>query len=321
MRVAVFVLAFLVAGGEVYPYSYAPNAPALVVAPARIRQGDPLFAWLLLRQGCEEPRARLSSPDGGDLSETAGFSYPSYVGLRLYGFALGIPSDASPGERVLSLSAIVDGQPLILERRLVVEARAFLSEDIPLSPSLSALRTEPDPRKEEEAAALTTILSAFSPEAPRLLSAMALPVTGGRRSSFFGDRRVYHYAGGGSGASIHAGIDIALPAGTEVRACAAGRVVMARARIVTGNSVVIEHSPGIYSLYYHLESIVVTEGQSVAKGQAIGAVGSTGLATGPHLHWELRIGLVAVDPELLLDAPPLDKEGLIATMEPSQEGR
>jgi murein DD-endopeptidase MepM/ murein hydrolase activator NlpD len=72
---------------------------------------------------------------------------------------------------------------------------------------------------------------------------------------------------------------------------------MARDRIVTGNTVVIEHLPGVFSLYYHLDSIGVDEGDVVEQGERIGTVGMTGLATGPHLHWEIRVGGVPVAPE------------------------
>ena len=81
---------------------------------------------------------------------------------------------------------------------------------------------------------------------------------------------------------------------------------MASERIITGFTVVIEHLPGLYSLYYHLDSLSVREGQRVSQGDRIGTVGSTGLATGPHLHWEVRSAGVAVDPDLLVKRPLID---------------
>ena len=71
----------------------------------------------------------------------------------------------------------------------------------------------------------------------------------------------------------------------------------------------IEHLPGVYSLYYHLSRIMVREGQHVAAGAVLGTVGSTGLATGPHLHWELRAGGVAIDPDTAVDVPLVDTAG------------
>jgi murein DD-endopeptidase MepM/ murein hydrolase activator NlpD len=75
---------------------------------------------------------------------------------------------------------------------------------------------------------------------------------------------------------------------------------MAENRISTGYSIVIEHLPGLYSLYYHLSKMDVKEGDMVKKGQLIGLSGSTGLATGPHLHWEMRLNGEAVRPEFFL---------------------
>ncbi|MEE0353111.1 MAG: M23 family metallopeptidase, partial [Treponema sp.] len=65
----------------------------------------------------------------------------------------------------------------------------------------------------------------------------------------------------------------------------------------TGWSVVIEHLPGLYSLYYHMSQLKVKEGDIVKPGQVIGFSGSTGLATGPHLHWEMRLNMEAVNPD------------------------
>jgi len=101
-----------------------------------------------------------------------------------------------------------------------------------------------------------------------------------------------------------------VPTGTEVFACAPGRVVLARPRIVTGNSVVIEHLPGVYSLYYHLYTIEIREGARVKTGTLLGLSGATGLATGPHLHWEIRVSGENTDPDAFILRPILDKEAI-----------
>ena len=82
-----------------------------------------------------------------------------------------------------------------------------------------------------------------------------------------------------------------------MRSAQEGKVVLAEFRISTGWSVVIEHLPGLYSLYYHLSSLNVKEGDRVKSGEKIGLSGSTGLATGPHLHWEVRLNAGAVKPD------------------------
>jgi len=81
-----------------------------------------------------------------------------------------------------------------------------------------------------------------------------------------------------------------------VGAAAAGRVIFAGAYGGYGNAVIIDHSGGMSTLYAHLSSITVTYGEIVSAGQTIGLVGSTGLSTGPHLHFEVRIDGKPVDP-------------------------
>jgi murein DD-endopeptidase MepM/ murein hydrolase activator NlpD len=127
--------------------------------------------------------------------------------------------------------------------------------------------------------------------------AFSPPTTATRRTSFFGDRRVYAYSNGKSSTTEHYGIDYGVPTGTAVFACAAGKIVMAEDRISTGWSVVIEHLPGLYSLYYHMDSLAVKVNQIVKMGDEIGKSGATGLATGPHLHWEMRLHGNAVSPD------------------------
>jgi murein DD-endopeptidase MepM/ murein hydrolase activator NlpD len=125
---------------------------------------------------------------------------------------------------------------------------------------------------------------------------------------------VFRYVTGGSDTAIHAGVDYGVPTGTEVRASAAGRVALARIRIVTGNSVVLEHLPGVYSLYYHLDSIHVGQGGMVNAGDPLGKSGSTGLATGPHLHWEIRVAGENADPDAFLGRAVLDKDAILSKL-------
>ena len=100
----------------------------------------------------------------------------------------------------------------------------------------------------------------------------------------------------GGGPEFHQGLDIAAPMGTAVTAAAAGTVIMAQWYGGYGNYILIDHGGGYSTGYGHLSAMYVSVGQSVARGQAIGAVGSTGQSTGPHLHFEVRIAGKPVDP-------------------------
>jgi murein DD-endopeptidase MepM/ murein hydrolase activator NlpD len=100
----------------------------------------------------------------------------------------------------------------------------------------------------------------------------------------------------GGSPEFHQGLDIAAPTGTTVTAAAGGTVIMAQWYGGYGNYILIDHGGGYSTGYGHLSQIYVSNGQSVSRGQAIGAVGSTGQSTGPHLHFEVRIDGKPVDP-------------------------
>ncbi len=123
----------------------------------------------------------------------------------------------------------------------------------------------------------------------------------GRKSSPFGVKRSYN---GAPVSSYHKGLDIAVPQGTPVKSPARGKVVLTGYESnrfhVHGNTVIIDHGQGLTSIYMHLHSISVEEGNMVSKGDTIGTVGSTGISTGPHLHWGTYLYGTSVDPELFV---------------------
>lgn len=114
----------------------------------------------------------------------------------------------------------------------------------------------------------------------------------------FGEQRSYN---GGPITGHHLGTDIGADAGTPVAATNAGRVVAARQLQLRGNMVIVDHGGGVFSGYAHLQDFAVAEGQQVAQGETLGHVGSTGLSTGAHLHWEMAVGGVLVDAYRFVD--------------------
>ena len=123
----------------------------------------------------------------------------------------------------------------------------------------------------------------------------------GRISGWFGSQRIYN----GTPASPHSGVDIAAAKGTPVHAPAAGVVTFANPDLyLTGGTVVIDHGHGVSSNILHMSRIDVKVGDRVAQGQVFGAVGATGRATGPHMHWGMNWFNVRVDPQSLM--PPGD---------------
>jgi murein DD-endopeptidase MepM/ murein hydrolase activator NlpD len=297
----------LIAG--IGPGAAVPEAAPLRMAlvPEEVRPGEP-FALAFVAPGDRTDgkyRAVLLNHREERIAGAAFFSLPGDT-PEVLAAVLAAPSTAPPGEARTLVER--DGTALG-ELTLRITDREFASEEIVLDQRNTSIRTVPDPQKTLEAEQLAAIIHSTGTEvfAP---GPFVPPVSSTRRTSFYGDRRVFRYATGGSATAIHAGVDYGVPTGTEVRACAAGKVALARFRISTGNSVVLEHLPGVYSLYYHLDAITVGEGDRVNAGDLVGKSGSTGLATGPHLHWEIRVSGENADPDTFLERALLDKKAI-----------
>jgi murein DD-endopeptidase MepM/ murein hydrolase activator NlpD len=298
-----------------------PGQEAFVLrVPETVVQGDILM--VLLRGPWSNIRsitAELADGAGKTSLSFSGFRFPppGIVSGEYWAAPGGISSVQAPGDYEITLNLFfADGRRTALTRPVKILRRDFVREDIPLNQAMSDLRLMRDPRKDAEARELSALLAASNLSSVYHGGSLSLPIAEGfRESSFFGDRRTFLYTDGGKARSVHYGIDYAAPRGTPVYAAGAGRVVMAKERVLTGFSVVIEHLPGVYSLYYHLDKLEVQEGLIVLAGEKIGESGFTGLATGPHLHWEVRAAGNAVDPKTLLGAPLIDKTLLFDTIE------
>ncbi|WP_239987553.1 M23 family metallopeptidase [Sphingosinithalassobacter portus] len=127
------------------------------------------------------------------------------------------------------------------------------------------------------------------------------PVTG-RISGLFGSQRIY----GGEPASYHSGVDIARPTGTTVLAPADGVVILAAETpfSLEGHLLMLDHGMGLNSAFLHLSRIDVKVGEHVRRGQPVGAIGMTGSATGPHLHWSMKWRAARIDPLLIAGPMP-----------------
>lgn len=174
---------------------------------------------------------------------------------------------------------------------VAVVAADFGREEIELPPETSELLLDPQ-RIQEERQVLAAAHATFTPR--RLWQGLFVMPAQGLISNPFGLMRSIN----GGRYIPHSGTDIVADEGTSVVAANDGKVVLARELYLFGNSVVIDHGGGVLTGYHHLSRIDVAQGQTVAKGEAIGAVGETGLVTGPHLHWELVVHSVRVDPAL-----------------------
>jgi murein DD-endopeptidase MepM/ murein hydrolase activator NlpD len=298
-----------------------PRLSANVQIPGSGAPGDLLRLYLWSAEPLDAVRAEAGASGRQPFSTSTGFRVQASGVRELWAVLLAVPSlGASPG--TVTLTAIAGRRSFLALRGLAIPARTFASETIELDAGLSGLMTKPDPLKKAEAEAMARLLASPHPDALFELGSLGLPLAGSRRSAGYGDRRSYRYTDKTTSLSVHEGVDIAAPEGSPVAACGRGRVAFAAERVMTGKTVVLEHLPGLFSLYFHLSAIAVREGDVVDRGGLLGAVGMTGLATGPHLHWEVRTMGRAVDPDALRAGPLLDKTADFADTQPlNDEGR
>lgn len=230
----------------------------------------------ILLAGVELPTLPVSSrsleADGQDLMTGAGIEAVAAT-----------PLSVDPVE--LLLEAVVEdefGRSTRALQTIVLDPLPFTVEQLRLSNEVLAVVT-PEGR-ELEAATLAAATAQMQSD-PVWTDPFQMPITGVFTSGFADARR---YVAGGP-VSFHNGLDLAAPSGTPVAATNDGTVLVAGTYPIKGGWVMIDHGGGVASHYFHLSSVGVTAGQVVARGEVIGEVGSTGLSTGPHLHWEMRV--------------------------------
>jgi murein DD-endopeptidase MepM/ murein hydrolase activator NlpD len=203
---------------------------------------------------------------------------------------IGIPLSAALGMR----QVIVHGTSGRQEIEFQVSNKQYVSQSLKVEPRQVDLSAADLARFNEDKIRIGRALSHWTDSPPESLR-LPQPVPGARSSSF-GSRRIFN----GQARNPHTGMDIAAPSGTPVRVPIAGTVVDTGDYFFDGNTVFVDHGRGLISMYCHLSSIDVKPGQRVEAGTRIGAVGMTGRATGPHLHWGLNLNGAWVDPALFL---------------------
>ncbi len=201
----------------------------------------------------------------------------------------GISALAPAGTPMLVMTATLkDGDQVYYAQQMPVVAGDYGSEDIVVADEIAAGMTAEVIQAEFD---LLNDLFALQTPVRQWDGLFALPAEG-EVTSLFGTRRSYNIP---NGSAYHTGTDLGRAAGTPVYAPAAGTVIFTGTLAIRGNVVIIDHGWGVMTGYWHLSASHVSPGQMVETGQHIGDIGNTGLSTGPHLHWELRIGGVPVD--------------------------
>jgi hypothetical protein len=208
------------------------------------------------------------------------------------GCAIGIGAvgiDTAPGEKIV----IVNSGPYRLTLTLSVRTPNFPVMRLKLPQDKVSLGPEDLARAKKEEEKLKEIWQQIS---PRLFQGDFILPLPNPVSAVFGAKRIIN----DQTVSVHRGIDLRGKQGEKIRAANYGRIVLAEELFFGGNTIIIDHGAGIYTVYMHLDRFAVNRGDLVAKGDMIGFVGSSGRATGPHLHFGVKILSINTNPLSLI---------------------
>jgi murein DD-endopeptidase MepM/ murein hydrolase activator NlpD len=212
---------------------------------------------------------------------------------------VGLPLALKPGTHRLS---VLEGEKTARTIGFNVGPHAYETQHVTLA---DRRLVEPGPADRLRIARdQESVFRAFSTFSDSALDGFSLDLPStGRVSGGFGLRRFFN----NEPRLPHSGVDIAAPPGTPIAAPAAGTVLETGDYFFYGLTVILDHGQGLVTMYNHLSRIDVAKGARVARGQRIGAVGSTGRVTGPHLHWSVSLNNARVDPALFLPSEVRDQ--------------
>ncbi len=269
----------------------APTAKYRVRLPALSADGPPFEAYLSSASVYQGGALRVRTNLGTAGTTTIfGRSYPlAALDRGLEGF-VGLGTEDSVGLTTVTVRVTA---PAAETARLQVRVLRtdWTVDHIILPPPNPNDPDPPPPDLPDEQPRLNEIYRGLTPRKWRdgWLAPLRPPLS---ISGYFGEQRSFN---GGPVQGHHGGTDFGAEAGTPVLATNDGMVALAERVRVRGRLVVIDHGGGIFSCYGHQSELAVQAGQLVTQGQVVGMVGSTGLSTGPHLHWEMAVGGVLVD--------------------------
>ncbi len=291
IRVRVVVVAVSLLAVWVLVVGLAEGRVRVTATPPSLRQGD---AGALIVTGV--PDAKLIE---GSVGDRPLIFFPYADG---YAALIGVDLAARTGSARWRVGWVDGaGNPRKAVGTIKIKSRKFPVQKLSLPGNLVDLDRVTEQRADREAAQLNTLYGMSSGE--RLWRGhFTRPVASTGPGEGFGARRVIN----GKARSPHSGLDYAAPTGTPVVAANRGRVALVGDFFFGGRTVALDHGQGLYTLYMHLDRVQVVEGALVERGETIGAVGSTGRATGPHLHWGAQLRRARVDPAGLLALPVRD---------------
>lgn len=272
------------------PVCAQDEQPTLRLTPDRVKQGG-ITALRIGGTAAERLRLRVG---GREIP----LAPPSQEGPRLVW--IGVDLEQAPGPLdVLLDGALNTGRAARARAALVVLDAGYPVQRLNVPRSFTELDTPTLERVAREKKVLDRLWETATP-ARFWHSPFRAPLEEPARGTGFGLKRIIN----GDPRAPHTGVDFSVPAGTPVHAANVGLVVLAEEHFFGGRSLVLDHGEGLYTMYFHLQESLVQRGQRVTQGELIGRVGSTGRATGPHLHWGVRLYGARTNPEDLLRLVP-----------------
>ena len=271
----------------------AASQLALRLVPAQVKQGG---VTVLNIEGPVPIRALRVQVGDRELPAAPADSRTRVVLL------IGVDLERPPGPVLVRVDAVEGrGRPLTGQRTLRVLDAHFPMQRLTVPRPFVDLDPATLERVGREKEALDRLWETIGPDR-FWRGPFRLPLDGAGSASGFGERRIIN----GEPRAPHTGADFSAPAGAPVFAANAGVVVLAADHFFAGTSVILDHGLGLYTMYFHLLESLVHPDQRVDRGQVIARVGSTGRATGPHLHWGARLYGARIDPRELLKPLPLE---------------
>ena len=289
MRHKIYSIAFLFILSACLLPIFAQNAEAIPVSihmePEKVSLGGLALVTIETKAGIKDLALRFLGRE---------IPYRHDLNTKSYSALLGIGLDCRPGTHILTVRWRGPDSPGLYPYRVTVMARRFPEERLTVPEGMVTFTPEVLRRVLEDQRAINRtcdrLTRRFYWKRPFIWPIHSKIV------SPFGVRRILN----GRPRSPHSGVDLRAPQGTPVLASNYGRVALVRDCYLCGKTIILDHGGGLYTLYVHLMSSRVREGQRVRRGEVIGLSGATGRATGPHLHWGVSLFGERLDPVRLM---------------------
>jgi len=289
---ALSTLALLCSGGQTVPSTEivsGARGEAITIQARSYAPGDILLLTLIKSSSVREVKASFLERDYSLKPRSEGGEPLALIGLDL---------DLKPGRYDMDLTLVYKDD----ERETVRKSIAVIPRKFPFQKLVLAEKYVVPPAKELERIRREAALVAevYAKATSRWLGEGWFILPHDAQMLFnFGERRVYN----NETRSVHSGVDIEATLGSVIIASNSGRVALAADLYFSGRTVILDHGLGVSTSYFHMSKLLVRTGDIVHKGDSLGQAGSTGRATGPHLHWAVRVFDSRVDPRSLIRLP------------------